>query len=199
MQRGGKMKSKRGTLNISIEAIVIVVIAMTILGLALGFVKGLFGDIIGVSDTAFNKISEDLTTNLATSDAPLLFSNTKLSVGRGDDSLQGFGVRNDGSSKLSYGIKFETINCPTEVKDENGGFCPDTSLWFNYFIGDEKYTIKAAERQTSKVQITVPKTDVTPGLYLLKISAYTGSWPEGGECSGECDAFGQTELFLTIS
>ncbi|MBS3118155.1 hypothetical protein J4417_00550 [Candidatus Woesearchaeota archaeon] len=194
------MKNKRGTLNISIEAIVIVVIAMTILGLALGFVKGLFGDIIDVSDTAFTKMSEDLTTNLATSDAPLLFSNTKLSIDRGDDSLQGFGVRNDGSSKLSYGVKFETFQCPEDAKEETGS-CPDITPWFNYLNGDEQYNVKAAERQTSKVQITVPKTGVTPGLYLLKISAYTGSWPEGGECSGDesCNAFGQTELFLTIA
>lgn len=193
------MKSKRGTLNISIEAIVIVVIAMTILGLALGFVKGLFGDIGGLSESTFNKISEDLNTNLATSEAPLLFSNTKLTISRGDDSLQGIGVRNDGKTPLKYGVKIETFSCPEDAKEETGS-CPDASLWFEYFKGDEQYTVKAAERQTSKVQINVPKTDITPGLYLIKISAYTGNWPEGDECSeGTCNAFGQTELFLTIA
>ncbi len=192
------MKNKNGTLNISIEAIVIVVIAMTILGLALGFVKGLFVDIIGVSDKAFAQISEGLMDNLKTSEALLLFSSTQLSIDRGKDSLQGFGVRNDGSSKLIYGIKFETFKCPDEAKEDTGS-CPDITPLFNYLDGDEQYTVPPAERQTGKVKIIVPKTGVTPGLYLLKISAYTGIWPEGGECSGDCDAFGQTELFLTIS
>jgi hypothetical protein len=36
--------NKRASLEISIQAIVIVVLAMTILGLGLAFVKGRFGD-----------------------------------------------------------------------------------------------------------------------------------------------------------
>ena len=38
--------NKRASLEMSIQAIVIVVLAMTLLGLGLGFIKGMFGNTI---------------------------------------------------------------------------------------------------------------------------------------------------------
>ncbi len=81
--------NRKASLNLSIQAIVIIVLAMTILGLGLGFVRGLFDNIVGISESTFQKITEQLSTDLATSSAPLLFSQTKLNMERGKSDLQG--------------------------------------------------------------------------------------------------------------
>ena len=47
------MRNKKGALELSINAIVIVILAMTLLGLGLGFVRGMFGKITGISDDTF--------------------------------------------------------------------------------------------------------------------------------------------------
>jgi len=194
-----KKQNKRGALELSINTIVVIVIAMALLGLGLMFIRGMFDKITGVSDSTFEKISEQLNTDLVTSDAPLIFSKTKITIDRGGNSQEGFGVKNDGDSKISYGVKVGTFSCPELSQSENGD-CPDISSWFKYFDGDQQYTISPAERQTGKVQINVPR-GATTGLYLLKIIAYEGIFDEAsGICpEGSCSVFGQTELFLTVA
>lgn len=190
--------NKKASLNLSINAIVIIVLAMTLLGLGLTFIRGIFRKAGGITETTFEKISEQLDTDLQTSEAPLLFSETRLAMERGGpSSLEGFGVRNDGNVPISYGIKIVAFSCPDAA--EVDGECPAVDNWFTYFTGDEQYTINPAERQVNKVTIDVER-GATTGLYLLKILAYTGTW-DGQECKGPeaaCDVFGQTELFLTI-
>jgi hypothetical protein len=203
-----KKFNKKGALELSVNAIVIVVIAMTLLGLGLGFIRGMFTRIGGITEATFEKISEQLSTDLATSEAPLLFSKTRLTIERGGSSLEGIGIRNDGDSTVNYGIRVGTFNCPVGAQVEEDA-CYDTEDWFEYFKGANQYTIRAAERQVNKVQINIPKKitvgtaskDTPSGLYLLKIMSYTGVWPDDDNCVGanDCDIFGQTELFLTVA
>ena len=196
---------KRGALDLSIQTIVIVVIAMTLLGLGLGFVRNLFGTITDVSESTFQRISEQLSTDLATSDSPLIFSKSRLTLERRSSSLEGFGVRNSGGNSINYGFRVETFSCP-EQKLTPPKACPNVENWFEYFRGANQYHLAAADREVSKVEIHVP-SDATPGLYLLKLSIYMGTWPQAGDCLGDynqiqntgCSKIGQTELFLTVN
>lgn len=189
---------KRGALDLSIQTIVIVVIAMTLLGLGLGFVRNIFSNIGDLSESTFQRISEQLSTDLATSEAPLIFSQSRLSLERRASKIEGFGVRNDGNNPVKYGFKVETFSCPDSAKDQ-AGKCVDVDAWFKYFKGNEQYQLKAAERQVNRVQVDVP-SDAKTGLYLLKLLAYTGNWD--GTCGtpqSTCQKIGQTELFLTVN
>ena len=190
---------KKGALQLSINAIVIIVLAMTLLGLGLTFIRGMFSNIVELSESTFEKISEELNGRLATSDEPLLFSKTTLSIERGSKSLEGVGVRNDADSSIDYGIKIITANCP-QKKTDTAIECPDVEEWFDYFKGDEQYSLSPADNQVNKVVIDVP-SGTTTGRYLLKIIGYTGTWPDGDDCSGSesCDQIGQTESFLTVT
>ncbi len=197
---------KKASLNLSIQAIVIIVLAMTIMGLGLGFVRGLFSDIGSLSESTFQKISEQLSTDLATSSAPLLFSQTRLTVERGASSLQGFGVRNEGNAEIKYGFQITTFKCPHQ-KNNPPENCPDVSKWFDYFDSPQAYTLKAAERQVNKVLISPVSAEAQTGLYLLKMTAYQGAkdnncWDTAGKVftkSAKCIQIGETELFLTVS
>jgi hypothetical protein len=193
---------KKGALNLSIQLIVVIVIAFVVLGLGLTFVRGLFGDLTGISDTAFEEISESLATDLETSGSSLIFSKSKLSLERGGDSLQAFGVRNDEQAAFNYGFNVKAINCPKQQVD---AACLDVSSWFDYVKGDNVYTVKAAERQINKVDVRIPKSpDAVPGTYLIRLTAYQDQW-DNNNCvalstgSSTCTLIGQTELFLTIT
>jgi hypothetical protein len=195
---------KKGALELSINAIVIVILAMTLLGLGLGFVKDLFNKMGAMSDDTFEKMSERLNIDLASGDEDLLFSKTRMTIDRGGSSLEGLAVRNEGDSSLSYGIKIITFSCPSgwEVSSTDPT-CKETSDWFEYFKGDNQYTVKAADSQVNKMQVNVPKSTST-GLYLIKIAVYSGDWPADNNCVSTgvdtgCETVGQTELFLTIS
>jgi len=195
---------KKGALELSINAIVIVILAMTLLGLGLGFVRGLFNKVNRMSDDTFDKMQEQLNVDLSTSDEAVLFSKTRLTLERNSNTLEALGVRNDGDREIKYGIKVLTFTCP------GTGTCPEAEDWFEYFKGDSEYELPNAQRQVNRMQIAVG-SGVDKGLYLLKIMVYKGEWPSSGEpvdCVDYdpdaepptgCDVFGQTELFLTVA
>lgn len=76
--------NKRASLEIGINTIVILVIAMMILGLGIGFVKGIFGKLGKV----VKGISTDQLTNPPTAQDPVSMDQTELSVKSGDHHFQ---------------------------------------------------------------------------------------------------------------
>jgi hypothetical protein len=197
-----KMHKKAG-LELSINAIVIVILAMTLLGLGLGFINGMFGNITSLTDSKFSQIAEDLNGRLSTSNEDILFSKTQTTIPRGSNSLEGLGVKNDEDRVIKFGIIFKTEDCPDTSKVD--GICPETKGWFTYLKGDGKYTVKAADSSTSKTTIQIPRTAKT-GLYLISIIVYEGVWNQEN-CADDydpqtgvgCSVLGKTELFLTVS
>jgi len=197
--------NKKASLELSINAIVIVVLAITLLGLGLGFIKGMFGKLTVLGETTFEKTAENLNKDLTTSREPLVFSKTRLTMPRGSTSLEGFGVRNDGDIQIKFGVGIVLFDCPDALKNATGGCSQDSAKWFSYLVGNEQYTVPAAGTKTAEVQLTVPRNAKT-GLYLFTFKAYQGKWPADNNCAGDydastgtgCDVFGQTEFFLTV-
>ncbi|MBW2996639.1 hypothetical protein KY332_05070 [Candidatus Woesearchaeota archaeon] len=191
------LPNKKASLNLSINAIVIVVLAMTLLGLGLGFIKGMFGKLVDLSETTFEKTAENLNRDLTTSTEPLVFSKSRYTMPPRSTSLEGFGIRNDLDVPVSLGIEIELFSCPD--KDPTTGKCDqEPTGWYEYFEGPDQYAVPAADTKTAKIQINVPRT-AKKGLYLFKIIAYEGIWD--GVCAEEdpsCSVFGQTEFFLTV-
>ena len=52
---------KKGSLNLSVNAIVILILAITMLGLGLGFVKGMFGKVSGQLEEKISQEQEPST------------------------------------------------------------------------------------------------------------------------------------------
>ena len=71
---------KKGSLNLSVNAIVVLILAITMLGLGLGFMKGMFGKVSGKIDAAID--SADLK-NPPSLDDPLTLSTKTITVNRG--------------------------------------------------------------------------------------------------------------------
>ena len=184
---------KKGSLEISIQAIVIVVLAMTLLGLGLGFIKGMFSDISGLSRATFDKIQDQLQRDLTNSNEKLIFSQTKINIERGKSTLLGWGIRNDGNTKLDYWAEFTAVKCPKNncpsLRDLN-----DKWFTFKYNPGGTKsgllYDVDAAEQQVVRVDLSVPKDNTETGLYLIDLSIYDAATNQ---------KYASTDLFVTVT
>src|SRR3989338_2672348 len=185
------LKSRRASLEISIQAIVIVVLAMTLLGLGLTFVKRMFGNIEIVSTGTFEKIQEQLQRDLVNSDEKLVFSQTKITMERGGEKLFGWGIKNIGSSKLDYSAEFTPIKCPAEN-------CPSSQelneQWFSFKYNPNRnpsllYSVDASNNQFVRVNLNIPKS-ASPGLYLIDLSVYDDF---------DDSKYASTDLFITVT
>jgi hypothetical protein len=183
---------KKGSLELSIRAIVIVVLAMTLLGLGLAFVKNIFGSAEELSATSFDKISDQLQRDLVNVDEKLVFSQTKVSIDKGKSSLLGWGIRNENNAPFKYWAEFIPIKCP--------GICPSAKElneeWFTFKynpdgnISSLLYSIETADQSVKRVDLSIPR-NAAPGLYLFDLSVYE-------EKGLEDIKYASTEIFLTV-
>ena len=187
------MLNRKASLELSIQAIVIVVLALTLLGLGLVFIKNIFGNTEIISASAFDKVSDQLQRNLVNNDEKLVFSQTKVSLEKGKSSLLGWGLRNDNNAKLDYWVEFSAIKCPD--------ICPTkeqlSAQWFTFKYnpdGNDSSLLYSADsngQSIKRVDLTVPR-DAKSGLYLIDLSIY--------QESGEIDSkYASTEIFLTVN
>ena len=186
--------NKRASLEISIQAIVIVVLAMTLLGLGLGFIKGMFGDIGRLSRATFDKIADQLQRDLVSTDSKLIFSQTKINVERGGSTLLGWGIKNEGNQKLEYWAEFTPIRCPDDPCAPNL-LSQMNEQWFTFkynpggLRSELLYVANAAESQIVRVDLSPPK-DAQSGLYIVDLSVYDATIGE---------KYASTELFITVT
>ena len=187
------MQNKKASLELSISAIVIVILAMTLLGLGLAFIKNIFGSAEELSDSAFGKVSDQLQRDLVNNDERLIFSQSKVSIERGKSSLLGWGIRNENGVRLDYWAEFTPIKCP--------GACPTAEKFNNEWaifkynkdgnVSSLLYSVNSAEQSIKRVELSIPG-NAEPGLYLIDFSVYE----EKGQNDTKYDS---TEIFITVT
>jgi len=172
-------KPKKASLNLSINAIVIVILAMTLMGLGLTFTRTIFARLTTGATGAFDKLDEELQTKLATGDENFIFSSRSIEIGRGDSKLEGFVLKNSEEGERAFGIEFVPIACPKDsggldICDTTQSEPVDVTEWFLYKKGDGSYAIPAADVVTRRIDIDIPR-DTIPGKYLLEIIVTQGT------------------------
>ncbi|MBC8501400.1 MAG: hypothetical protein ISS25_04805 [Nanoarchaeota archaeon] len=101
------MMNKRGSLNLSIQAIVILVMAMAVLGLGLGFIRTLMGQGQSQFEEAIGSVELD---NPPSADEPFTAdANIKVKSSK-EDSFKA-GVYNDGTFTDTSYVKIELGSC----------------------------------------------------------------------------------------
>src|SRR3989344_7160585 len=88
------MIKKKGSLNLSIEAIVIIVIAFVVLGLGLSFVRGQFKSITETSSSVQEQVRQQVLEDLRTGNKKLNFPATTLNIERSSSQDIAIGVKN---------------------------------------------------------------------------------------------------------
>lgn len=86
--------NKKGSLEISIQAIVIVVLAMTLLGLGLAFIKIQIGKMGETAGQVQDQIKQQILEDLRTGDKKLSFPSSRITVASGDKVDLAIGIKN---------------------------------------------------------------------------------------------------------
>src|SRR3989338_3154028 len=109
--------SKKADLSISINAIVIIVLAMTFLGLGLTFVRGMFKNIGETTTKVSEQIEQQILYDLRRGDKKLSFPQEEVSIEGGKSTVIAIGIKNTGASEDYYCIELWEIagNTQTEL------------------------------------------------------------------------------------
>ena len=152
------MLNKKASLELSIRTIVIIILAMTLLGLGLGFIRNTFSDISGLSGDVSEQIRQQIQDDLITNDKKLSFPKTEVKIDKGKSEILTVGIRNKQDEILSYKMKFTPHSVPDGV-DLN-----EPITWFQY--REDMQELSSSESDISKIRLNVPKNAKT-GSYLL--------------------------------
>jgi len=159
------LSNKRASLEISIQAIVIVVLAMTLLGLGLGFIKGMFGRINPLTEDVTEHVKQQILEDLRTGDKKISFPQTEIVIERGSSKVVTLGIKNKETSSFEYEISLSAVSGPddsgTGIEDKGEG---EYESWFQ--IVTPRSEINTADVHLRSMRINIPKTAVA-GSYAF--------------------------------
>lgn len=162
--------SRKADLSLSTNAIVVMIIAITILGLALGFTQGVFTKL---GDQIRNIGGRTVVEVPPTSEEPLTLTSTQIDVQRGKDYSMTIAIYNkysEDADPLEFAVSLDS--CYGEDNFDHG---PLAGTPLIKMIKPGPKSIELNEYQSFETKLTVVKT--TPlGVYACTISAKT---PDG--------------------
>ena len=166
---------KKASLEISVQAIVIVVLAMTLLGLGLGFVRNLFTSISSTTEDVQAQVKQRILDDLITNDKKLSFPKTEIRIDKGASEVLTVGLRNKKDTPLSYYLSFKFIATPAGT-GATATILNDPAALIQWFQFDGSPTqIPSADSAVRSVRLTVPTSvtvagttySITQGSYAL--------------------------------
>lgn len=177
--------NKRGSLEISIQAIVIVVLAMTLLGLGLGFIRGMFKNITSTTEDVTEQVRQKILDDLITGDKKVTFPKTTITIDKGGSDVLTVGVRNKNDKPLHYKMRFTPISNP-----QGAPFSVDNPSWFQ-FAQNQVYTLPAADAEVRNIRLSIP-TSITSGSYFLTFDVIDD------DLQAPNNIYAQKDLFIVV-
>jgi hypothetical protein len=145
---------KKGSLNLSIQAIVIVVLGMTLLGLGLGFVRGQFEKIGGVGDEVQDQVREQIIGQIRSSGEQISFPR-EVNLNRGKRKVITLGVQNVAAQELFFKLKLDWDADNSDAGSE------DFDLRYNGAC----LSLLPADAQVYGISVSAPRS---PGTFALR-------------------------------
>lgn len=186
------MYNKKASLEISIQAIVIVVLAMTLLGLGLGFIRGMFKNIGGVTEEVSAQVKQRIIDELLTSDSKLTFSTTEITLRRGEERTINIGIRNKLELDFDYKIDISPISRVTKTTVSD---LTSTSLttWFQFDNAQKRLAASDIEVRNIKIKpepLIIGGESAGSYLVVVSIKASGLGLPN--------DIYASKELFINV-
>ena len=178
--------NKKASLEISIQAIVIVVLAMTLLGLGLGFIRGMFKGITDVNEQVTGDVRAKIGRQLIETDEKVAFPRSEINIKRGDSSIIEVGINNKGNFDLLYKMSFKAISSSPDVGPTK---LAESEEWFQY--SGEEHTLLAANFDVRQIRISVPK-GADQGSYFFNFDILQAPY-------GTSDIYAQKDFFVVVT
>ncbi|MBW2972803.1 hypothetical protein KY346_00240 [Candidatus Woesearchaeota archaeon] len=187
--------NKKAALQLSINAIVILILAITILGLGLGFIKSQFGALTEQFGAVSAEIKTSLIEKIKESGELLVFNRAEISAKVGKPEEFYIGVKNtvpkaEGSVCFRLGVKCIRALSPDNTCPGGGpglvggmdveGIRPDTA-WFSMF---DQVDIKPGDVGVFPIKLQI--ASAIPDTYLMEFNVYK----DGDDSDCEMAAWG---------
>jgi hypothetical protein len=176
---GPKLKRK-GSLQLSINAIVILILAITILGLGLGFIKKQFSSLGEQFEQVSSEIKSEIIEKIRQSGDLLVFNKMEFNVQVGKPDQFYIGIKNTGQAESCFKMQIKCIQsltgglCSAQNQLLVSGASPDVSEpWFKLF---EQVNIAAGDVGVYPITLQLPG-NVLPDTYLMKFEIFKGLDP----------------------
>src|SRR3989338_2623437 len=189
-------KQKKGALELSINAIVIIVLAMTLLGLGLGFIRSQFTSIGEIGTGVQEQIKQQILEDLRTGNKKLSFPTSEVHINRRDASVIAMGIKNLESREINFLISIQPIGTleATEVNFRYQNESSDPSTFYPFILGpaeSEVYPIRIETGTSTGTNTYAVRVD-----YAVK-STDCSTTVVGGWCKVE-SPYAQKTFFLTV-
>jgi hypothetical protein len=162
---------KRASLNLSINAIVVLILAITMLGLGLAFINSMFGGTTEKLSTMVSGLDESVKTTLLESPSRITLLSTSIDAKKGEFTDIYFAVRND----LESSNNKNTFVLYNETGKYWYVYC-DSATDLNAITDSHKKIVIPGTNPKSVIKDfnfeTIPKSDILPGesnVFPLKI------------------------------
>jgi hypothetical protein len=177
---------KKGSLSLSINAIVVLIMAITMLGLGLAFMKNSMGSTMKQFSNVNEDIKAEMIKELQESSGRLTFKGEDVKFKQGEKREMYFALKNDLTSAANYSID---VGCDKSMV----GVGVATTINLNTF---KAVTIQPGKIEVGKIAIAVTATQV-PDTYSCHINTnfnQTGAAIMGS--SGE--KYENKQFYLTV-
>lgn len=153
---------KKGAIELSMSTIIVIIIGITLLTLALIWVKGYFSEIDILTQGAFDRAKEEIQNKMS-GDEKFYISQSTLTLKVGGSTELYVGIQNFEGVKDNFGVRFrsETAKVEEWVKD-----LPPTMA------------IDAGEKKGFPILIKAPKTSKPGDSNYFVVEAYKGEAKE---------------------
>ena len=186
--------NRKAALQLSINAIVVLILAITILGLGLGFIKSQFGALQKQFGEVSAEIRSELLEKIKDSGELLVFNRAEIQAKTGKKDTFYFGIKNTAHPVEDTVCFRVAIKCLRALKPIDEGSCAE-SIAYNDVVGGiypstgdpalvEWFTVfpevDIEEGEVGVFPISLQIARAKPDTYLMRMEVYRES--EGNNC-----------------
>ncbi|NOZ80907.1 MAG: hypothetical protein GXP63_04500 [DPANN group archaeon] len=206
-----RKRRKKASLNIAINAIVILVMAITMLGLGLGFIRDKFGSAGDLLDDVQQKVKEGIIEDFSSGPSIISFPKSTFKISAGDSLVIAAGIKNQEETAKNFGVELIALNQDTvDAAGVSNAGDPidsdaDQALSFQYIYGYDDIAPNDYRIVPIKIMTKTGTAVLNKGqTFFVRFrvcdegAATTGVPAEQCSKSGSYTTYAQKEFFIEI-
>lgn len=185
------IRQKKGALQLSINAIVVLILAITMLGLGLGFMRSMFGQTTAQFEDVAESMKGQVIDEIKSSNEKVILNKYEISIKKSEEKEVYYGIKETSGNERCFAVN---ISCETGMAADSSGSDIDISTFNEYDVkGGQVAVLKAVIKANTEAAFTTYPCE-------LRVCANTGT---NVDCPNSCAStstliHGQKDFFVTL-